>query len=159
MVARVKNVSDYAHAKGLELHLYKGDQSWPFDWTQPWMRIQASDAPPVGGWPTGAGFCPSSEWGQKWVEFSRAFLEATHVDGSSCDYCWILAPMSGRPDDSIGCHAHNHSHAHGAGQWENLRWWINLTLRDFALPAQWQPTSGSGRYTYGESAVGWGVVE
>ena len=28
---------------------------------------------------------------------------------SSCDYCWILAPMSGRPDDSIGCHAHNHN--------------------------------------------------
>ena len=113
------------------------------------MEIQDAATPPPGGWPTGNGFCPSSEWGERWLQYTQSFLEQTRVDGSSCDYCWIIATMASRPEKSIGCQAHNHSHAPGAGQWESLRWWINLTLRNFELPKAWQPETGSGRYTYG----------
>ena len=120
-----------------------------FNWTQPWMEIQDAAAPPSGGWPGSNGFCPSSEWGERWWQYTQSFLEQTHVDGSSCDYCWIIATMASRPEKSIGCQAHNHTHAPGAGQWENLQWWINLTLRNFELPMAWQPATGSGRYTYG----------
>jgi hypothetical protein len=102
------------------------------------MEIQDAAAP-SGGWPGSNGFCPSSEWGERWLQYTQSFLEQTHVDGSSCDYCWIIATMASRPEKSIGCQAHNHTHAPGAGQWENLQWWINLTLRNFELPKAWQP--------------------
>ena len=152
MIARTRNLTDHAHEKALEFWLYKGDQSGgtQFNWTQNWMMIHDTvGPPPPSGWSNGNGFCPSSAWGEEWMRWSQHYLTETRVDGSSCDYCWIIATMASRPMKSIGCHAHNHTHVAGAGQWESLQWWIQLTLRNFALPKAWQPATGSGRYTYG----------
>eukprot|EP01051_Picozoa_sp_SAG22_P033708 SAG22_NODE_14902_length_362_cov_0.638783_1_plen_120_part_11 len=63
MIARTKNLSDYAHSRGMEFWLYKGDQASHFNWTEDWMEIQDAAQPPSHGWPTGNGFCPSSQWG------------------------------------------------------------------------------------------------
>ena len=61
MIARTKNLSDYAHSRGLEFWLYKGDQSSHFNWTEGWMEIQDASEPPPHGWPNSNGFCPSSQ--------------------------------------------------------------------------------------------------
>ena len=67
------------------------------------------------------------------------------MDGSACDYCWIIAPTSSRPTDNPGCQAKNHSHAPGEGQWEALNWWIRVTQRNFDFKLD---LSTSSRYVY-----------
>ena len=79
MVARVRNLTAHAHARGLEFYIYKGDQASQFNWTRGWMELQApGETPP---YPVGNGFCPSSPWGALWDRYTRAFLEATQVHG------------------------------------------------------------------------------
>ena len=136
MIARVKTLSDYAHSKGLEFYIYKGDQAMHFNWTQDWMEIQApgEKAP----FPTSNGFCAASQWAETFFDYEGQFLDQTGVDGSACDYCWIIGTINnlgkGVQRGDIGCSAANHSHAKGAGQWESVNWWIKLTKRNFARP-------------------------
>ena len=100
------------------------------------MEIQApgEKAP----FPTSNGFCAASQWAETFFDYEGQFLDQTGVDGSACDYCWIIGTINnlgkGVQRGDIGCSAANHSHAKGAGQWESVNWWIKLTKRNFARP-------------------------